>query len=104
GNGRLTIFQPTSHSVPTIVNGGILAVESRMTNSDVTVNNGGTIRGSGKLGALTVNSGGIVQPGGTTPDALECFGNVSLNAGSTFRVRLNGNSAGVSYDQLKVYG
>ncbi|HKQ36798.1 MAG TPA: hypothetical protein VJ063_01900, partial [Verrucomicrobiae bacterium] len=104
GTGRLTIFQPTDHDVPTIVNGGILAIEQRMTNSPVTVNAGGTVRGSSRLGALTANSGGVVQPGGNTPNALECYGDLNLAPGSIFRVRLNGTSAGTSYDQLQVNG
>jgi fibronectin-binding autotransporter adhesin len=103
GPGGLTIFQPTQHDVPTIVNGGILAVEHRMTNSSVTVNAGGTLRGSGKIGGLNGN-GGIIQPGGTTPDALECYGDVSLAGATIFRVRLNGTTAGVTYDQLDVRG
>jgi hypothetical protein len=103
GTGRLTIFQPTGHDVPTVVNGGILAVEHRMTNSSVTVNAEGTLRGSGKIAGLN-GSGGVVAPGGTTPDALECFGDVALDAGTTLRLRLNGTTAGVTYDQLEVHG
>ena len=104
GTGRLTVLQPTGHDAPTIVNGGILAVESRMTNSVVTVNNGGTLRGTGRIGGLNANSGGIVQPGNNNPGVLESFGDVALDAGSTFRVRLNGTSAGVDHDQLEVNG
>ena len=103
GTGRLTIFQPTDHDVPTIVNGGILAVEHRMTNSTVTVNPGGTLRGSSRIGGLNGN-GGIIAPGGATPDAIECYGDVSLGAGTVLRLRLNGTTAGVTYDQLEVKG
>src|SRR5204863_9513698 len=48
--------------------------------------------------------GGIVQPGGTSPDGLTCYGDVNLEPGSIFRVRLNGTSPGLNYDQLKVNG
>ena len=70
GAGVLTVLQPSDHNVPTIVNGGTLAAESRMTNSDVTINTGASLRGSGSIGGLTVNSGGVVQPGGINPGAL----------------------------------
>src|SRR5439155_111841 len=104
GAGVLTVLQPSDHNVPTIVNGGTLAAESRMTNSDVTINTGASLRGSGSIGGLTVNSGGVVQPGGINPGALQCFGDVSLASGSTLRLRLNGTSAGMNYDQLQVKG
>lgn len=103
GSGRLTIFQQTDHDAPTIVSGGILAVEHRMTNSTVTVQSGGTLRGSGRIGGLNA-VGGLVHPGGTSPNALECRGDASLAAGSTLRIRLNGTTAGVTYDQLDVVG
>ena len=103
GSGRLTIFQQTDHDAPTIVNGGTLAVENRMTNSIVTVQSGGTLRGSSRIGGLNA-IGGLVFPGGTTPDALECRGDATLAAGSTLRLRLNGTTAGINYDQLDVVG
>jgi len=75
-----------------------------MSNSAVTVNASATLRGTGKVGGLTVNSGGTVGPGLNSPATLDSLGDVALNAGSTLNIRLNGTSVGINYDQLKVLG
>jgi autotransporter-associated beta strand protein len=53
---------------PTIVNGGTLLVNGSIAGSSTTVNNGGTLGGSGTVGALSVASGGTVSPGTTIGD------------------------------------
>lgn len=104
GVGTLWIFQHPTYGGPTIVNGGTLRVDGRMSNSVVTVNAGGTLRGTGKVGGLKGNSGATVGPGVNSPGILESLGNVELNAGSTLNIRLNGTNGGLNYDQLKVKG
>ncbi len=104
GVGTLYVLQNLTLDGPTTVNGGTLLMDGRMSNSVVTVNAGATLRGTGKVGGLTVNSGGTVSPGQTSPDILDSLGDVALNAGSTFNVRLNGTNVGLNYDQLKVKG
>jgi T5SS/PEP-CTERM-associated repeat protein len=48
----------------TIINGATLAINNPLTASNVTVNNGGTLTGSGNiLGSVTVNSGSYLTPG-----------------------------------------
>jgi autotransporter-associated beta strand protein len=104
GTGTLYVLQNLTLGGPTIVNGGTLIMDGRTSNSAVTVNASATLRGTGKVGGLTVNSGGTVGPGLSSPDILDSLGDVALNAGSTFNVRLNGTTVGINYDQLKVRG
>lgn len=62
----------------------------------------GTLGGTGTVGPVSVGNGGILSPG-LSAGALTTS-NVTLVAGSTFRVELNGSTPGVGYDQLKVRG
>jgi hypothetical protein len=70
----------------------------------VAVSAGATLGGTGTIaGALTV-SGGTLAPGGvTSPGTLTVANNVTLGAGSTFFVRLNGATDG-TYDRLNTTG
>jgi len=104
GSGTLWIFQNPTFTGPTTVNAGTLRVDGRMSNSVVTVNAGATLRGTGKVGGLTVNAGGTVGPGMNSQDILESLGDAALNAGSTLNIRLNGTNVGLNYDQLRVKG
>lgn len=104
GTGTLYVLQNLTLGGPTIVNGGTLIMDGRMSNSAVTVNASAVLRGTGKVGGLTVNSGGTVGPGMNSTAILDSLGDVALNAGSTFNVRLNGTSVSLNYDQLKVKG
>jgi autotransporter-associated beta strand protein len=104
GSGVLWMLQPANYDADTLVNGGTLRVDGRITNSFVIVNSSGILRGAGRIGPLRANAGGTVQPGYNNTDILDMFGDVELNAGSTFSVRLNGNIAGSTYDQLRVRG
>ena len=52
---------------------------------------------------MTVNSGGILATGGATTQMLST-GSVTLAAGSTLAVTLNGTTSGTGYDQLNVTG
>ena len=104
GSGTLWIPGDATYAAPTTVNGGVLRVDGSLSNSTVTVNAGGTVSGSGKIGELIANSGGAISPGDTSPGLLESLGDATFSAGSTFVVRLNGVNAGANYDQLRVQG
>lgn len=104
GPGSLYILSHPTLSGATTVNGGTLRVDGSLSNSAVTVNAGATLLGLGKVGGLTANSGSAVSPGGTTQDILDSLGDVALNAGSTLNIRLDGTTAGLNYDQLRVQG
>ena len=104
GAGQLLFLQHLTYGSPTIVNGGSLRVDYSLSNSTVTVNSGATLLGLGLVEGLRVNSGGVMQPGAAVPDEFDVLRNAELNAGSIFRVRLNGTNAGSNYDQLRVGG
>ena len=71
--------------------------------SPVTVNSGGTLGGTGTVGnTVTVDSGGTIAPG-TSPGILNT-GTLTLTAGSTLTVEINGTTVGTQYDQVNVTG
>jgi hypothetical protein len=70
------------------VNGGSV-VDNSYIGGLLDVNDGGTLAGYGNIGALTVNNGGILNPG--WPGML-LYGNATLNAGSHFLAQLNSTS------------
>lgn len=86
GAGSLVLSGDNTYRGPTTVNGGRLAVNGSLT-SAVTVNDSGTLGGSGRIAALQVNSGGTVAPGNSV-GILQVAGDVNLAAGSTYAVEL----------------
>eukprot|EP01133_Synstelium_polycarpum_P007585 gene7585-8879_t len=86
GAGSLILAGDNTYRGPTTVNGGRLAVNGSLT-SAVTVNDSGTLGGSGRIAALQVNSGGTVAPGNSV-GTLQVAGDVNLAAGSTYAVEL----------------
>ncbi len=72
-------------------------VNGSLENSIVTVGVGGTLGGSGKVGALTVN--GTLSPG-NSPGTLTVAGNLTLGAGSTYVAEVQGAVA----DRVNVGG
>ncbi|EMO0474913.1 autotransporter outer membrane beta-barrel domain-containing protein [Pluralibacter gergoviae] len=62
GIGTLVLAGVNTYSGPTRVNEGRLAVNGSLT-SDVSVQGGGIVGGSGRVGSLTANRGGTVAPG-----------------------------------------
>jgi len=109
GTGTETLTGVNTYTGATTINGGALFVNGStafgsaisVNNSGTTLGGSGTIGGSVKLalgtnlssGASGVGSIGILQTG-----------SVTLSLGSNFNVDINGTTAGVSYDQLKVTG
>ena len=76
----------------TTVNGGTLIVNGSIV-APVTVNSGGTLGGTGTIAnTVTVNSGGTIAPG-TSPGILNT-GTLTLTAGSTLTVEINGTDGG----------
>src|SRR5439155_6760445 len=67
-----------------------------------TVSAPGTLRGSGRVGPLTV-AGGTVSPG-DSPGMLTVSGNAVFTPGSTLAVLLAGTTAGSGYSRLDATG
>jgi subtilase-type serine protease len=87
GAGHLILTGDSTYRGPTTVNGGLLSVNGSLT-SAVTVNDSGTLGGSGRIGALTANSGGRVAPGNSI-GTLNVVGDVTFAPGSTYAVELS---------------
>ncbi|WP_050773814.1 autotransporter domain-containing protein [Pseudovibrio sp. JE062] len=97
GLGTLILTGTNTFSGNTTVSGGALVVDGSI--GDVRTD-GGSLGGSGTLGAVTVNSGAVIAPGnsiGTMNTTSTVF-----NAGSVYEVELNngGAAAGVNSDLL----
>jgi len=76
GPGTLFLTGTSTYTGATSVDGGKLAVNGSIT-SEVTVNAGGTLGGSGSVGATTINSGGALAPGNS-------IGTITINGSLTF--------------------
>lgn len=94
------------------VSAGTLLVNGNLpgatTANSLTVAAGATLGGSGTIGTssaalrnLAVN--GTLSPG-NSPGILTSFGNLAMNAGSTFLAELAGPTVGTGYDQMVVNG
>lgn len=90
GNGVWTLTGNDPSSRAWAVNAGTLSVAGALGGSAFTVNNGGTLGGTGTTGAVTVNSGGTLAPGANgAPGTLTIGGNLAFQAGSFYLAQLN---------------
>lgn len=86
GSGTLLLTGNSSYRGPTLIDQGQLVVNGKIT-SDVTVNKGGLLSGSGHTGALKIAGGGTVAPGSNA--TLTVDKNVTFAAGSRYAVGVN---------------
>ena len=102
GAGTLTLAGVNTYSGATTVTAGTLLVDGSIA-SPVTVNSGGTLGGAGTISnTVTVNSGGTLSPGSST--AILNTGALTLTAGSTLTIEINGTTVGTQYDRVNVTG
>src|SRR5262252_2608706 len=96
GSGTLILTGASTYTGDTNVNEGVLNVTGSLV-STVSVNQGGTLTGTGTIGGLSVGSGGVVAPGNSI-GTLRVAGDVSFDEGSIYRVKANaaGQSAMIS--------
>ena len=89
-----------------LVEEGIFDIQSFSSISPVTIEDGGTLRGTGDVGVvIAVQSGGTVAPG-ASPGMLTT-GDVFFTSGSAFDVEIGGHASGTGagfHDQLNVTG
>ncbi|HEV7700058.1 MAG TPA: carboxypeptidase-like regulatory domain-containing protein [Pyrinomonadaceae bacterium] len=103
GTGNV-VFSPggtNSYTGSTSVNAGKLTVNRVNGPSAFSIAPTGILTGTGTIGALTT-TGGTVSPGDSV-GVLNANGNVFLNNSTTFKVLLNGTTAG-QFGQLNVTG
>lgn len=104
GAGTLTLTGVDTYTGLTLIDAGTLVVNGSLI-SPVTVAAGGTLAGTGSLsGKLTVN--GTLKPG-NSPGTLTVANNVAMNAGSVFKVDIDGTATGNGagyYSRLLVSG
>jgi autotransporter-associated beta strand protein len=100
-SGTLTLSGNNSYKGTTTVAAGTLIINGNISTSSLTtVASGATIGGSGTVGALTISSGGFVNPG-NSPGILNT-GNY-IQAG-TLVAEITGLTAGTQHDQVNVTG
>ncbi|UAK24025.1 beta strand repeat-containing protein [Sphingomonas nostoxanthinifaciens] len=87
GAGRLVLTGNESYSGGTTVAGGILSVNGSLA-SPVTVTSGGTLGGTGTVGAVTIAAGGTYAPGNSI-GTQTVAGNLTFAPGSTYLVEAN---------------
>ena len=98
GTGALTLAADTSYTGATTINAGTLVYNSTNTGTAVAVNSGGTLAGSGSVGATTINSGGTMNPG-NSPGTQTYSSLVWEGAGNYNWQLLDANgAAGTGYD------
>lgn len=97
GTGKLTL-KTLGHTSPIYISGGMLEMQNTsataMTSGAITVQNGGTLLGTAMTSAVTVQKGGVITGGlaTATSGTLRINGALTLQAGSTVKVRLGLNS------------
>ena len=100
GSGTLTLSATSSYDGTTRVSAGGLNVTGSIAASSALID-GGTLQGTGRVGAITGTSGHL-HPGGS-PGIL-ASGSLTMSPGFSFDVSLDGPAAGTGYSQLDVTG
>ncbi|WP_431685641.1 tandem-95 repeat protein [Hahella sp. NBU794] len=103
GAGTLTLSATNTNTGSIALSAGTMDVSGAVGGA-VSVASGTTLQGEGSIsGLVTVNSGGTLQIG-SSPGDLTLGNGLTVNSGGTLVTRINGTSAGSSYDQYNVTG
>ncbi len=91
GGGTFTLAGTSAYTGATAVNAGTLQINGSIATSSLTsVNNGGTLIGTGTVGPTLINSGGTFAPGSGSPGtAMTVAGNLAFQSGALYLVQVN---------------
>ncbi|WP_417383461.1 LamG-like jellyroll fold domain-containing protein [Gimesia sp.] len=102
-DGELILSGTNSYTGSTYVQSGTLIIDGSLTTSEVTVDSGAVLGGSGVINAdVTVYSDGSFTPG-SSPGVIST-NYLTLEPGASLNVEINGDTAGSEYDQVQVTG
>ena len=102
GAGTMTLSANNSYTGTTAVNGGKLIVNGQQPASPVSINTGGTLGGTGRVGHIS-DLNGHVAPG-TSPGILVCSNYSTFTPANLLQIEIAGPTLGSGYDQLQVNG
>ena len=102
GTGTFSLTALNSYTGTTTVNGGTLLVFGQQPSSPVSINTGGTLGGTGKVGNIS-DLNGHVSPG-ASPGILVCSNYSTFTPANLLQIDINGAVPGSGYDQLQVNG
>ncbi|MBB5030452.1 autotransporter-associated beta strand repeat-containing protein [Prosthecobacter vanneervenii] len=101
-SGTVTLSGSNTYTGGTSLTNGNLVVNGSIGSSSLTTIDGGTLMGTGTVGAIQLNSGGAINPGGASSAGTLSTGNISIVDGQ-LHFNIGGTGAG-SYDQLNTNG
>ncbi|WP_457427387.1 Ig-like domain-containing protein, partial [Roseateles sp. P5_E7] len=110
GTGTLTLAGATMSAAGTLdIYAGTVMLAGDLTGlTGLVVQNGGTLAGAGTVtapGGFIVRNGGTLAPAGTgSAGTLNIDADLTMEAGSTLALDINGTTAGSGYDQIVVTG
>ena len=88
GTSTWTLTGTNAAALPWAINAGTLSVNGSIASSIMTVNTGGTLGGTGSVGATTINNGGALAPGNSI-GTITVNGNLIFNASSNYNVEVS---------------
>ncbi|HWB06318.1 MAG TPA: autotransporter-associated beta strand repeat-containing protein [Verrucomicrobiales bacterium] len=104
-NGTGVVELPAGSSFtytgPTVVNSGGLKVNGNISTSQVTLNPGATLSGTGTTGPVG-SHGGIIAPGNSP--GIITTGSLVTDSATVFQFEIGGLTAGTQHDQIAVNG
>jgi len=101
GDGTLVLSGSDDYAGATIVSAGtLLVMGDNAASAGTTVENGGKLGGTGKVGNVAVESGGALSPG-ASPGLLTVDGDLTMAAGALLTMEFTGTGLG-AFDQIAI--
>ncbi|GAT31901.1 PEP-CTERM protein-sorting domain-containing protein [Terrimicrobium sacchariphilum] len=100
--GTVVLSGTNSYTGQTSVNAGTLVVNGYNAVSNVVVASGGTLKGSGSVGDVQLQSGAVARAGSDM--GILSTKNLTMQAGSTLGVNIGGATSGTGYSAFAVLG